>query len=397
MVLIESKCKRFRASQVLLCSTSRHQQVWGTRRRRLSTAKLKRPITLPSSRPPVLVVGMTSLPSRLGGIGPALESIAKQSRRPDRLVLSLPRLSVREGREYELPDHVKDLMTRYPWMEVHWLQEDAGPGTKLLGAADFFQQSIGEAIPGDMLMLLDDDHAYLPSALGELCQIQQSLGCGYVSSFFAYYFRGLMVPQGADIVALQLDETTLKSMIEFHRCFVKGDTACFLVDDLWTAMFYFLCGRQVRSFRDIVTQRGMETIYSRTDNASVAALMDLDGSARRDRAMVSAFEGLIQRLLDEPSKLSSIAGEAAVQRLHKLATEVRQADRRIVELNRWLQQAESGGTHESQMLRRAKQELSQLMHLYLMQKLPESLSTADADSLADGANAGKFTDFVLRC
>ena len=32
-----------------------------------------------------------------------------------------------------------------------------------------------------------------------------------------------------------------------------------------------------------------------------------------------------------------------------------------------------------------------------MQKLPESLSTADADSLADGANAGKFTDFVLRC
>ena len=26
-----------------------------------------------------------------------------------------------------------------------------------------------------------------------------------------------MVPQGADIVALQLDETTLKSMIEFHR------------------------------------------------------------------------------------------------------------------------------------------------------------------------------------
>ena len=73
--------------------------------------------------------------------------------------------------------------------------------------------------------------------LGELCQIQQSLGCGYVSSFFAYFFRalpkkvsyiqlqslfqldrgGLMVPQGADIVALQLGETTLQNMVDFHR------------------------------------------------------------------------------------------------------------------------------------------------------------------------------------
>ena len=62
-----------------------------------------------------------------------------------------------------------------------------------------------------------------------------------------------MVPQGADIVALQLDSTTLRRIIDFHRlgsaclqvraawwrrshmrrCFVKGDAACFLVDDLW--------------------------------------------------------------------------------------------------------------------------------------------------------------------
>ncbi|CAE7196603.1 tetA [Symbiodinium necroappetens] len=359
---------------------------WATRRRGRSSAI---PSPMPETcRAPLLIVGMTSLPSRLEGIGPALESIASQSRRPDRLVLSLPRLSEREGRKYELPDHVTCLMAKHPWMEVNWLEEDAGPGTKLLGAADWFQRSIGRAIPGDMLMLLDDDHAYLPSALGELCQIQQHLGCDYISSFFAYFFRGLIVPQGADIVALQLDSTTLRCIIDFHRCFVKGDAACFLVDDLWTAMFYFLSGRQVRSFRDRVIQRGLETIYSRTDNASVAALMDLDGSARRDRAMVSAFEGLLQRLLDDESQLSSIAGEDAVQRLHKLAAEVRQADRRIVELNRWLLQAQSGGTCESQLLRRATEELAQLMHLYLMQKLPEKPpSTSDADILAEEVNA----------
>ncbi|CAE7270281.1 rib4 [Symbiodinium sp. CCMP2456] len=376
-----------RRDEVSSSYASRRRQVWATRRRGRSSVAMPSPVP-ETCRAPLLIVGMTSLPSRLEGIGPALESIASQSRRPDRLVLSLPRLSAREGRKYELPDHVTCLMAKHPWMEVNWLEEDAGPGTKLLGAADWFQRSIGRAIPGDMLMLLDDDHAYLPSALGELCQIQQHLGCDYISSFFAYFFRGLMVPQGADIVALQLDSTTLRCIIDFHRCFVKGDAACFLVDDLWTAMFYFLSGRQVRSFRDRVIQRGLETIYSRTDNASVAALMDLDGSARRDRAMVSAFEGLLQRLLDEESQLSSIAGEDAVQRLHKLAAEVRQADRRIVELNRWLLQAQLGGTCESQLLRRATQELAQLMHLYLMQKLPEKPpSTSDADILAEEVNA----------
>ena len=68
------------------------------------------------------------------------------------------------GRKYELPDHVTCLMAKHPWMEakgaqrapggekspplqVNWLEEDAGPGTKLLGAADWFQRSIGRRKP----------------------------------------------------------------------------------------------------------------------------------------------------------------------------------------------------------------------------------------------------------
>ncbi|CAE8680328.1 unnamed protein product, partial [Polarella glacialis] len=262
------------------------KQAWAVRRRRRCAPAQcwKQP------RQPLLIVGVTSLPSRLRGAGPALLSIAAQSRRPDRLVLSLPRRSQREGRAYQVPPELRTILSAHPWMEVHWIEEDFGPGTKLLGAIDWLAANVGQTSENDVLMVLDDDHAYLPHALGELLQRQLSLGSKHASSFFAYFFRGLMVPQGADIIALQLGGSFSEDVLAFHRDFVAGDDACFLVDDLWLGMFLRLSGRQVVSHRELVTQRGLEMIYQRTGNASVEALMDLEGRDRRDRAMLRAFD-----------------------------------------------------------------------------------------------------------
>jgi len=321
----------------------------------------------------MLIVGMTSLPSRLEGARVALESIVAQTVMPDRLILSLPRMSLREGRSYELPKSLVKLLSEHSWMQVHWLEDDFGPGTKLLGVADWFQSTIGQPIEGDMLMLLDDDHAYVPHAIGELWQKQKSLGTRYVSSFFAYFFRGIMVPQGADIVAVSLESSTLVKLKDFHRRFVLGDSAAFLVDDLWCAMFYFLSGKEVRSFREDVIKRGLETIYTRTANASVEALMDLGGSSRRDRVMLQCFQGLLRRLLDcDPNGLE-VDYCNAVSRLRRLALEAHQADGRIDELTKWLFSARDGTVHcDSHLLLQATQELNSLRNLYLMQApLPE--------------------------
>ncbi|CAE8730410.1 unnamed protein product [Polarella glacialis] len=240
------------------------KQAWAVRRRRRCAPAQcwKQP------RQPLLIVGVTSLPSRLRGAGPALLSVAAQSRRPDRLVLSLPRRSQREGRAYQVPPELRTILSAHPWMEVHWIEEDFGPGTKLLGAIDWLAANVGQTSENDVLMVLDDDHAYLPHALGELLQQQLSLGSKHASSFFAYFFRGLMVPQGADIIALQLGGSFSEDVLAFHRDFVAGDDACFLVDDLWLGMFLRLSGRQVVSHRELVTQRGLEMIYQRTGNAS---------------------------------------------------------------------------------------------------------------------------------
>ena len=41
----------------------------------------------------------------------------------------------------------------------------------------------------------------------------------------------------------------------FLRRYVADDHMAFLVDDLWCAFFYFLGGKEVRSFRDNVLSR----------------------------------------------------------------------------------------------------------------------------------------------
>lgn len=318
-------------------------------------------------RGPVLVVGMTSLPSRLRGAVPALRSIVAQDRRPDRLVFSLPRHSAREGRAYELPAELKEIFAENPWMEVNWVDKDQGPGTKLLGALQWLNAHIAGGRDGDVLMVLDDDHAYLPFALGSLLEQQQRRGSRCVCSFFSYFCRGIMVPQGADIIAYPLGGSFSTDLPEYHRLFVEGDSACFVVDDLWVAMYLRLCGREAVSLRDIIVGMGLEMVYKRTENSNVEALMDLKGDNRRDRATIRAFDSLLAKLLKAgPSGLQPWGGAEAVRRLEDLNSEVKHVDRKILELGAWLDQERArggaGGYMES-----AQAQLRKLQHLYQMQ------------------------------
>mmetsp|Transcript_46377 Transcript_46377/g.83901 ORF Transcript_46377/g.83901 Transcript_46377/m.83901 type:complete len:391 (+) Transcript_46377:120-1292(+) len=317
-------------------------------------------------RGPMLVVGMTSLPSRLRGAVPALQSIIAQDRRPDRLVLSLPRHSAREGRAYELPAELQEIFAQHPWMEVNWVDKDQGPGTKLLGALHWLNQHADGGRDGDILMVLDDDHVYLPFTLGKMLEEQQRRGSRYVCSFFAYFCRGIMVPQGADVIAYPLSSSFSADLLEFHRSFVEGDPSCFVVDDLWVGMYLRLCGREAVSLRDIVVKMGLEMVYKRTENASIEALMDLKGENRRDRVTVRAFDGLLERLLRASStELQRWGGVEARQRLEELHGQVKHVDKQIIELGTWLEQERSRGG-DGGYISNAQAQLNKMRHLWQM-------------------------------
>jgi len=255
----------------------------------------------------------------------------------------------------------------HPWVDIHWVDEDFGPGTKLLGALRWFDTHLKKRHSDDLLMILDDDHSYLPHALGELAKEQLARGPQYIVTFFAYFFRGLMVPQGADIIAFQpnANDSLVEDLLEYHRTFVQDDPACFLVDDLWIGMFVYLCGLHAVSCRDLVTRRGLEMVYTRTDNAHLVALEALNGEDRRDRVMLRAFDHLLSRLASAGSTgLQRWGGAEALGRIQKLDTQVKNAERQILELEKWLEQ-EHGSTGGA--VQQAQERYAKLKHLYQLQ------------------------------
>lgn len=283
---------------------------------------------------------------------------------------------MREDRQYELSPQLHSLIAEHPWVEIQYVDEDFGPGTKLLGALHWLALHRNRWREHDLLMILDDDHAYLPNALEELAHAQLAHGPQWAVSFFAYFFRGIMVPQGADVISLQLSEALVEDLTEYHRTFVWGDRACFLVDDLWIGVFLWLSGRRVASLRELVTGRGLETVYRRTKNASVLALEALGGEDRRDRATLRAFDGLLARLLSAgPKGLQRWGGADAAQRVQQLAAEVCGAEQRIAELE-CLLGPEQGTELAAQARRQAEQQLARLVHLYRMQRPPPAPAEA---------------------
>jgi hypothetical protein len=97
----------------------------------LASTRLAPPARGHGYRPPQsVVVSLTSIPSRVGQLRDTLESLtALQTRRPDRLILNVPRNSTRErGKPYRLPHWLSAM----PLVQVVLVEQDYGPATKLI-------------------------------------------------------------------------------------------------------------------------------------------------------------------------------------------------------------------------------------------------------------------------
>merc|ERR1719329_42393 len=270
---------------------------------------------------PRVISGLTSVPSRLDRLTVTLQSISAQTRRPDELIISLPRVPAARPdlslREYAVPAPLAAIISEHSWMHLHWLDSDDGPGSKLLGVISWLATEGGAEQPGDVVIVLDDDQCYDSHAFedGVAGILEASNLC--VGTFFAYHFRSLIVPQGADLLIIPLIPGFGSMLLSFHQQFVDGDEACFFVDDLWLAIFFTLCGYTVQPLRAQLQHRGLGRISIATANADVDALGSLAGKNSRHLVMVRAFDSLTSRLSlassDEMDGLSSLGGAPVVQ------------------------------------------------------------------------------------
>src|ERR1043166_5905638 len=57
-----------------------------------------------------VIVSLSTVPERIGNLGPTIRSLLRQTRPPDEIVLAIPEFSIREQRPYVVPEQ----LSRWP-------------------------------------------------------------------------------------------------------------------------------------------------------------------------------------------------------------------------------------------------------------------------------------------
>ena len=117
-----------------------------------------------------VIVGLTTIPSRLPFLAPTLKSLLLQTVPPAKILLHLPMHSRREEVEYSVPPELEGLqviqIVRCP---------DWGPATKILPA-------LLDSDPDQRIVAVDDDRIYRPTLLQNLLEASErhpetAVGC----------------------------------------------------------------------------------------------------------------------------------------------------------------------------------------------------------------------------
>ncbi len=227
-----------------------------------------------------VILSLTTLPSRVALLRPTLESLLAQTHPPSEICVCVPRFSVRERTAYELPSFLSPPFD--PRISVLAVEQDFGPGTKLVGAASRVRD-------GDVIIAVDDDHAYRDFFVETLVRAQRG-DPGAAHSFFTYPFHGLVVGQGADGIAVR--GRHLRGMEVFYAEVCAAGNAR-LADDYWISFFLARQGVPIRSVAGELRARRLEKVYQQVH--SVNALVDAVGAESRTDVMLEAERACFSR------------------------------------------------------------------------------------------------------
>jgi hypothetical protein len=132
-----------------------------------------------------VIASLSTVPERIGNLGPTVRSLLKQTRPPDEIVLAIPEFSIREQRPYAVPKHV----SHWPRLCVLHCRRDWGPATKFI---PIVREEL-EAGRGDtLIMVVDDDRVYPRDALEIYLHYNKQLPDA------ALCFRGAAMPRNLD-------------------------------------------------------------------------------------------------------------------------------------------------------------------------------------------------------
>ena len=185
----------------------------------------------------MIYVSLTTIPQRVKNLNKSVESLLKQSKKPDKIFVNIP---LKYKRFEETIDDNKIPKFDNSAVEITRC-EDYGPGTKLLGSLDKFEKN-------SLLILADDDHVYEDYMIEKFFYFY-SKASNNAYSFYVHPLGNFGIGQGADGFAINTNHLT--GIKNFYDKVAKDYKELFLHDDLWISYFlYFFKKNKILSLRE---------------------------------------------------------------------------------------------------------------------------------------------------
>ena len=185
----------------------------------------------------MIYISISTIPQRLKNLNQSIESLLKQTRKPDKIFINIPYNYKRFNetiKDNQIPKFDNSLV------EVTRC-EDCGPGTKLLGSLNKFEKN-------SLVILADDDHVYEDYMVEKFFYFY-SKAPNNAYSFYVHPLGNFGIGQGADGFAINTNH--LKGIKNFYDKVVKDYKELFLYDDLWISYFlYFFKKNKILSLQE---------------------------------------------------------------------------------------------------------------------------------------------------
>ena len=100
------------------------------------------------------IVSFTTSPCRISKCQPMLDSILNQTRKPDLIILNIPKIFSRTGESYVVPENISENVV------VNIIEDDLGPATKIVPTVAYLNK-LNYDKDSTRIIYLDDDIKYM--------------------------------------------------------------------------------------------------------------------------------------------------------------------------------------------------------------------------------------------
>ena len=173
----------------------------------------------------MIYVSLSTIPQRIKYLDKTVESLLKQSIKPNRIFINIP---FKYNRFSETIDESQVPVFKDGCIEITRC-EDCGPGTKLLGSIDKLKKN-------SLIILADDDNIYEDYMI-EKFNYYYSIAPQNSYSFYVHPLGNFPIGQGADGFAINTNN--LDGIKKFYDTVVKNYKELFLYDDLRISYFLY--------------------------------------------------------------------------------------------------------------------------------------------------------------